>query len=807
MNNKNRKQNLADSQMDETHIDKDPPTIYYSKATMYEREPNKDIYCAMDKSDSDSSKTFVAMNYDEIEGYLQDNLHIYEIIRSDKPRFPYFDIECSYQKLQKHEEWAGITDMNEIAEKFVNQFKGLMKDFKDDEGFNVEHDLVVMNSSSNAKFSLHIIDRSLVLANKEDCAKYHSVFIDNYIGQENPHIFHLVDKCVYDTDRMFRMVNQSKISDTTRVLKITSDHDLMESLVTKVDKEPITIPKKGLWKKVIVNNVIVPIKTDLDDDEESEVTLLVSKLSDKRFDEYNEWCQTTWCLHACGMSSDDIHFESQVRCPEKYEYGSTDTIIKQYDHTKSKFSIHTLRAWAKKDSGYEVERHVERKQAVQPINKEEHFQYIQLLKKYDHKNFDNGLGFDEFKKDVSLCVSHIMGGQSMFSMYTNESNQFDLTKNLPTLTFSKTVDGDEASRKSFTLQNYMSLNKLEFPLFNKIVFKPNIKDVLPNELNTWAGFKAQEVHNVDMTIIKVFTDHIFTVWANGNQEYYKYLLSWIAQVIKTPHKKTEIALVLQGGQGTGKTLPLDILLEHVFGMNIGMSASGLGSLTQRFNGSTMGKIFCKCDELTDVGESFSNAFDKMKSLITDRFIQIEKKGLEHINIENHINIATTTNHLHSIKVEGDDRRYAIFKVGESRKQDTDYFASFMDILDNQNAGNHLFTYFKNYPIEDMVNLRKIPMTNIKEDMMDNSRSSTERFIKCMDEDFEPALLYNWVGKDGERAITVNRLYEYYSMWCTTNGEKNKWSNKIFTSELKSKGLYKTKDKNQIDGVQNRYYQF
>ena len=105
---------------------------------------------------------------------------------------------------------------------------------------------------------------------------------------------------------------------------------------------------------------------------------------------------------------------------------------------------------------------------------------------------------------------------------------------------------------------------LKFPLYSNIVFKPNNVDGKRNDLNIWPGFKAQEVSVVDMDIVNAFINHIQKVWASDDEGHYNYIMSWLAQVIKTPEKMTEAAILLTGGQGTGKTLPCDILLQRVF---------------------------------------------------------------------------------------------------------------------------------------------------------------------------------------------------------------------------------------------------
>ena len=106
----------------------------------------------------------------------------------------------------------------------------------------------------------------------------------------------------------------------------------------------------------------------------------------------------------------------------------------------------------------------------------------------------------------------------------------------------------------------------------------------------------------------------------------------------------------------------------------------------------------------------------------------------------------------------------------------------------------------------MVNLRKIPMTQIKQDMLDNCKSTVERFVLDMEDEIDEDILFDWKGKDNEKAITCSNFYELYKLWCQTNGEKS-WSNKAVGSELKTKNLYSYQDKSMRQKVQRKYYVF
>ena len=213
-----------------------------------------------------------------------------------------------------------------------------------------------------------------------------------------------------------------------------------------------------------------------------------------------------------------------------------------------------------------------------------------------------------------------------FTVYAHDEKQFHQMEKLPHCTFilHVLVDGAEKQASMDIAKNIIN-DPLKFPLYNKTVCKPNGYELKKNELNVWSGFKAQELDGPpNMEIVNVFINHIGEVWANDNDSVYKYMMSWLAQIIKKPYKQTGVAIMLQGGQGSGKTLPCDILQERVFGKNVAGTSSGLGSLPQRFNGTSMGKVLRIVNELSIVEPgSFTTAFDKMKSLITDRRVEVE----------------------------------------------------------------------------------------------------------------------------------------------------------------------------------------
>lgn len=778
--------------------------FYKKKNDMFEKIPDKSVYIARDIKKNESYTDFSSCDtYDELSELCKEDHHLYEIIKSDRPRYSYFDIDAKYHAARKiftddkySDEWWIETDIVMLLQNHI-------KTFKEDNDLPFDDDqFVVLSSTDKTKISVHIIDRTISFKDQEDCKIYHTELIKSF---KDNLALSFVDRSVYTSDRNFRLVNQSKFKNNATCLKLdTEDHNIEDTFITNVPHDSKHFIPFKRWKKQR-QCVISPIKENISEDEDNEIDLLLTKIDNSRFDDYDSWTKTVWCLFACGCSETKIHRESSTRFPSKYTFEGCEHTIKQYDHEKSKFNISTLRAWAKADTGFEIERILEKKIKIQPKTRKDHYQFLDLVTQYQGKVFQDGLGLEEFCQDVSSCVQMILNSSTTFCVYENDDSQFGLTKKLVDLRF--TIRNSETEQeKMWTLQNYMSHNPLSFPLFNKIVFKPNNHGLKRNELNIFSSFVAEEVDVIDYSIVDVFKHHIYNVWADRNDDNYKYIMSWLAQIIKTPHKKTEVAILLQGGMGTGKTLPCDFLYNWVFGKNLSLTASGLQSLTQRFNGSVMGKVFAKVDELSIVSESFNAAFDKMKSLITDRNIQIEQKGLEHIEVDNFINMILTTNHRHTVKLERDDRRYACFSVSDKYKQDDDYFGVFMDTLNNQNAGDHVFTYFLRYREEDMVNLRRIPRTSFRTELLESNKNTIERFVESMDDDHDPKLLYDWKGKHKENAITVSHFYQYYRDWCVNVGEKS-WSMKAVASEIKHSNYLSYTARSQINGIQKTYYVF
>ena len=96
-------------------------------------------------------------------------------------------------------------------------------------------------------------------------------------------------------------------------------------------------------------------------------------------------------------------------------------------------------------------------------------------------------------------------------------------------------------------QDYQFDNKIK-EYFGIGVY-PN-KDLCPDRIyNTWEGFDAEKLNFKEEVSIETLKYH-FKVVANYDDKVYDYLLNYFAHLIKKPHIKTGVCLLIQGLQGT-----------------------------------------------------------------------------------------------------------------------------------------------------------------------------------------------------------------------------------------------------------------
>ncbi|APO49863.1 RepB family DNA primase [Bradyrhizobium diazoefficiens] len=234
--------------------------------------------------------------------------------------------------------------------------------------------------------------------------------------------------------------------------------------------------------------------------------------------------------------------------------------------------------------------------------------------------------------------------------------------------------------------------------FKTIVFAPN-KEV-PNSYNLWKGYGC-EARPGDCSL---FLDHIKRNICSNDETTYRYLLGWLARAVQQPASQGEVAIVLRGGRGVGKSF----FAKH-FGALFGrhyLMVSNSSHLVGNFNSHLRDVVVLFADEAFYAGDKKHGPI--LKTLITEETITIEAKGVDVESCPNYVHLIMASNEDHVVPAGLDERRYLVLNVSAEQQQKKVYFRAIKEQLD---AGGYeaLLHLLLTYDLTD-YEVRDVPST-------------------------------------------------------------------------------------------------
>jgi len=215
--------------------------------------------------------------------------------------------------------------------------------------------------------------------------------------------------------------------------------------------------------------------------------------------------------------------------------------------------------------------------------------------------------------------------------------------------------------------------------YNNVDYYPNIKACPKKTFNLWKDFPIKSIpldENADTSLLHF---HIKTL-LNEDEKDIDWFLNWLAHIVKFPHNKTEVAVILYDRQfGTGKSLLAEEFLKKIIGINKMIITCKTDKVFGKFT-NTQGKLLCVLNEAS--GKDTFELNDVIKEAITGTTIQMEKKGVDSIQIRDYLNYIITTNNLNSIKLEENDRRFMVFETSSKLRGDVRYFNKLISVLND-----------------------------------------------------------------------------------------------------------------------------
>lgn len=250
--------------------------------------------------------------------------------------------------------------------------------------------------------------------------------------------------------------------------------------------------------------------------------------------------------------------------------------------------------------------------------------------------------------------------------------------------------------------------------YDGLIFDASLEEVSeqPDAINLWRGFAVPEEEDGDWSLMEA---HIRNVIANGDEESADYIIRWLAWTIQNPTEQAEVALALAGGQGTGKGI-LGRAMCKLFGPH-GLHISKPELLTGRFNAHFMQTAFLFSDEAIWPGHKDKEGV--LKALVTEPTMVVEPKGMNAFPMRNTVKLFMASNEDWIVPAGVDDRRFAVFRLNESKKQDRAYFGKLQHQLDNGGLGAMLHD-LRSMDLEGWHPRKNIPQTDIRREQQDRS---------------------------------------------------------------------------------------
>lgn len=462
-----------------------------------------------------------------------------------------------------------------------------------------------------------------------------------------------LDTGVYGKNQKIRMLGSNKDGENRPLRLVCGDpvDTLISYLPESCTEADIVIPQLKKKDKVKPS------------DEPSIIVEILEGLSDKRFDEYQDWIKIGMACYNEGV--DVSVWDTASYRSLKYKSGECE--LKWRTFTKGTLTIGTLWEWLKEDNP-----------AVWDKLKQN--DYIYQKEKFEENHFKliEPPVFVRISKDKRLCL---LKKEELKHCYANFYCN-------GTVFIDKWIS-DPAIR------TYDSL--IYFP-------KQSVPD---NVYNIFNDFKIDGVEGDCSAVLEVLD-----LVSGKDKAVAEYIEKWVAWIIQTPHKKTGTSIIIQGDQGIGKDTYFDFV-GRIFGEYYYNTNRAEEDVFTRFNGHLKKTLFMKFEEASWLSNKKNES--ALKSLITCSKMSFEDKGITQLTLDSFLNIVMTTNAEVPVSIEQTDRRFVLIKGSADKRGDLEFWNRIYEQLEKPEVLSAYYYRLLNMDLTGF-NPRNRPITEYYEEV-------------------------------------------------------------------------------------------
>lgn len=217
--------------------------------------------------------------------------------------------------------------------------------------------------------------------------------------------------------------------------------------------------------------------------------------------------------------------------------------------------------------------------------------------------------------------------------------------------------------------------------YRGLIFEPGMEK--PEHYNLWQGFSFEPDPGGEWSL---FHDHLIRNVCQEDEELFRWVFGWFADIFQNPGIKSGTSLCLRGEQGTGKTI-----VGKIFGRLIKRHYTLIDQeryLFGNFNSHMASTILLHSDEGFWGGDP--RHVGKLKSLVTSDTQRIEQKGRDSLQVNNYLRLLISSNEDWVVPASFEERRFGVIDVGTGNQQDQDYFVSILKQMENGGYGALLY---------------------------------------------------------------------------------------------------------------------
>jgi hypothetical protein len=306
--------------------------------------------------------------------------------------------------------------------------------------------------------------------------------------------------------------------------------------------------------------------------------------------------------------------------------------------------------------------------------------------------------------------------------------------------------------------------------YEKVDFIPDKTKCPDYVFNLFRGFKVEEL--ITEQILKEYQsktqEEIMDLWINKiikhidylTSGYSDYILKWLANIIQNPMNRSQVAIMirdmgglLEEGGGTGKNMFFDDWFgNEILGEDLVYVVGDNRELYGSFNSQFEGKLLVIVEEAS--GKENHSNIDILKSKITAKKMNINKKQVASYQVRDFTNLLFATNNRNPLPFKQGNRRLAAFETNPECRDNVDYFKELHKHLSTPIVKVAFYQFLKNLPtysspIDFQTN---IPKTSVYKELR---MLNAPIHIKWLADKVKKSELFNG---------SISQLYDDFVSW-------------------------------------------